>query len=222
MKHRTHDLQKDGRLQIRNERPEDYRQVEEMTRRAFYNLYVPGCTEHYLVHVMRSHPDFLPQLDLVAELDGRVVGNIMYPKAALTGPDGEERQILTFGPISVLPEYQRMGIGKLLMEESFRRAAQLGYEVVVITGSPSNYVTCGFQSCKKHHICLEDGTFPAALLVKELRPGALDGRKYVYRYSPVMQIDEQAAQRFDSGFEPMEKKHQASQEEFYILSNATL
>lgn len=132
MKHRTHDLQKDGRLQIRNERPEDYRQVEEMTRRAFYNLYVPGCTEHYLVHVMRSHPDFLPQLDLVAELDGRVVGNIMYTKAALTSPDGEERQILTFGPISVLPEYQRMGIGKLLIEESFRRAAQLGYEVVVI------------------------------------------------------------------------------------------
>ena len=99
-------------LTIRNERPEDYAAVEELTRRAFYNVYVPGCTEHYLVHIMRGHRDFLPELDFVAELDGRLIGNIMYTRSWLTDGDGNRREVLTFGPVSILPECQRKGYGK--------------------------------------------------------------------------------------------------------------
>ena len=109
-------------LTIRNERPEDYAAVEELTRRAFYNVYVPGCTEHYLVHIMRGHRDFLPELDFVAELDGRLIGNIMYTRSWLTDGDGNRREILTCGPVSILPECQRKGYGKQLMEHSFARA----------------------------------------------------------------------------------------------------
>lgn len=209
-------------LTIRNETQADRRTVETVTRRAFYNVYAPGCTEHYLVRAMREHPDFIPELDFVAELDGQVIGNVMYTKAALTGQAGEVKDILTFGPVSIAPEHQRKGYGKLLLERSFLRAAELGWDVVVIFGSPANYVGLGFKSCKKFNVCLEDGRFPSAMLVKELREGALDGRRWVYRHSPVMDIDEEAARRYDGTLEPMAKERRPSQEEFYIMSHSFL
>lgn len=209
-------------IKIRNEQETDYKKVEEITRKAFYNLYIPGCAEHYLVHIMRQHKDFLPELDFVIEKDGQIIGNVMYTKARLVDENGEEKQIITFGPVSILPEYQRMGYGKMLLEYSFEKAAGLGYEVIVIFGNPGNYVSRGFKSCKKYNVCIEDGTFPAAMLVKELKADALDGRKWIYYDSPLMQIDEEEAQRFDDGLEKMEKKYQPSQEEFYIHSHAFL
>ena len=125
-------------------------------------------------------------------------------------------------PISVLPEYQRQGCGKALIEASFRKAAELGYDVVVIFGNPGNYVGRGFKSCKKYNVCLENGSFPTAMLVKELAPGVLDGRKWIYRDSPAMRFDESAAEQFDQQFEPMDKRVQPSQEEFYIYSHSSL
>lgn len=209
-------------LLIRNEEEKDYQAVEELTRKAFYNIYCPGCYEHYLVRVMRPHPDFIRELDFVAEVDGKLVGNIMYTKAKLVDEAGTVKEILTFGPISVLPEYQRKGIGKSLIEHSFVRAAELGYDTVVIFGSPANYVGRGFVSCKKHNVCVEGGKFPTAMLVKELKPGALDGRKWFYHDSPVMAVNEADAQAYDDTLEKMEKKHLPSQEEFYILSHSSL
>ena len=207
---------------IRNETIADHQAVERLTREAFYNLYMPGCTEHYLVHVMRDHEDFVPELDFVLELDGRVIGNIMYTRAWLTDQDGNQKTILIFGPICIAPEYQRRGYGRLLIEHSLARARELGYDVVVIFGSPSNYVSRDFQSCKKYNIAAENGRFPAAMLAKELVPGALSGKKWIYRDSPAMAISEEAAQAYDDTFPPMEKKHTPTQEEFYILSQAYL
>lgn len=209
-------------LGIRRETREDYGAVERLTRRAFYNIYVPGCTEHYLVHIMREHEDFIPELALVAQLDGEIVGNIMYTKARLVDEVGAEKEILTFGPVCVAPEHQRKGYGKALMEESFRLARGLGYEVIVIFGSPANYVSRGFVGCKKLGVCVEGGKYPAAMLVKELVPGALGGKKWVYHDSPVMAVDETEARRYDDSLEPMERKWQPSQEEFAILSQAFL
>ena len=207
-------------LNIRNETPADYEAVENVTRKAFYNVYIPGCYEHYLVHVMRSHEDFVPELDFVAELDGQIIGNIMYTRARLVDEAGWERPILTFGPVSILPEFQRKGYGRLLMEYSFDKARELGYDVIVIFGDPANYVGRGFRSCKKYHICLENGLYPMAMLVKELCPDALDGRKWIYYDSPVMQVDEEAARRFDDSLEPMEKKYLPIQEIFEIQSHS--
>ena len=207
---------------IRNEAPKDYEEVEALTRKAFYNIYIPGCVEHYLVHTMRGHADFIPELDFVMESGGRIIGNIMYTKARLADEAGGEKEILTFGPLSILPGYQRRGYGKKLMEHSFRKALELGFDVVVIFGSPSNYVSAGFKSCKKYNICLENGSFPAAMMVRELRAGALDGRKRIYYDSPAMQIDEEKARQFDDTLEPMEKKFLPSQEEFFILSRSSV
>ena len=166
---------------------------------------------------MRPHPDFVPELDLVLELEGRIIGNVMYTKTKLVDDAGEEKHILTFGPVCIAPEYQRMGYGKLLLEESFRRALALGYDVIVIFGNPNNYVSRGFISCKKRNISLSNGVCPSAMMVKELKPDVLDGRHWIYRQSAVFDdLDEVAAERYDETLEPMEKKFQPSQEEFYI------
>lgn len=207
-------------LNIRNEEPRDYETVENITRNAFYNLYVPGCVEHYLVHIMRKHQDFIHELDFVLELDGVVIGNIMYTKATLTDPDGNVKNILTFGPLCIEPEYQRRGYGKLLIQRSFETAAAMGYDTVVIFGSPTNYVSSGFVSCKKHNVCVEGGKFPAAMLVKELQTGALDGRKWYYKDSPVMEVLPENANAYDDTLPPKERKHTPSQEEFYIMSQS--
>lgn len=209
-------------IQIRNEQKSDYQIVEDITREAFYNMYVPGCMEHYLVHIMRGHEDFIPELDFVLELDGKVIGNIMYTKAKLTDENGEEKEIITFGPVSILPKYQRIGYGKLLMEHSFKRAVELGYDTIVIFGSPANYVSRGFKSCKKYNLCVEGGGYPAGMLAKELKEGAFDGRKWTYSGSPVMDVDGQEAARFDDSLPPMAKEYRPSQDEFYIISQAFL
>ena len=209
-------------IKIRNEAESDFKRVEAITRKSFWNLYIPGCAEHYLVHIMRSHQDFLPELDLVIEVDGQVIGNIMYTKTKLIDERGEVKDILTFGPVCILPEYQRMGYGKKLMEYSFEKAAAMGYDVIVIFGNPNNYVSRGFMSCKKFNVCLENGTFPSAMMVKELKPDVLDGRKWVYVQSPVFEFDEKEAERFDEGLEPLEKKYLPCQEEFYIHSHSVI
>ena len=194
--------------------------METLTRRAFYNQYIPGCMEHYLVRIMRGHEDFIPELDFVAELDGEIIGNIMYTRAWLTDADGNEKPVLTFGPVCVAPEHQRQGYGKALMEHSFEASRALGYDTVVIFGSPANYVARGFVCCKKHRVSVEGGKYPSAMLVKELVPGVLEGRDWTYRDSPVMAVSEEDALAYDSTLPPMEKHWQPSQEEFYIMSHS--
>lgn len=208
------------KVTIRKEEQKDWAVVEKITRQAFYNLYVPGCVEHYLVHIMRGHEDFIPELDFVLELNGDVIGNIMYTKAKLMDENGKQKNIVTFGPVSILPAYQRKGYGKMLMEYSFQEAMKLGYDVIVIFGSPCNYVSRGFKSCRKYHVSLEDGKYPAAMMVKELIPHVLDGHKWIYHDSPVMAISEDEAERYDAALEPLEKKYLPSQEEFYIMSHS--
>lgn len=92
---------------IRNENEDDYRTVEEMIRDAFWDLSVPGCSEHYFVHVLRKHPAFIPELDFVYESGGQILGSVMYSRSELIGDEGEVRTVLTMGPLCVRPGYQR-------------------------------------------------------------------------------------------------------------------
>lgn len=210
------------KLLIRNETKDDYAIVERIMRNAFWNLYVPGCEEHYLTHIMREHQDFIPELDFVIELGGQVIGSVMYTKSMLIDESGEKKQILTFGPTAILPEYQRRGYGKILLEHSFQKATELGYDVIVIFGNPDNYISRGFKSCKKYNVCLQNGKYPFAMLVKELKPGVLDGSKWYYYDSPVFTYDSAEALKFDELFEPKERKYQPSQEAFYIQSHSVI
>lgn len=204
------------------EQKNDYRIVEELTREAFWNVHKPGCDEHYLVHLLRNQKDFIPELDLVAELDGKVVGNIMYAKSFLLDEYGNKKECLTFGPLSIHPDYQRKGIGKALLMYSFNQAIQMGYDSIVIFGHPSNYISSGFKSCKRYNVCLENGAFPTALLVKELKQDVFDGTKWIYHESSAYEINMNGFDAFEQSFASKEKKYQASQEEFFIYSHSSV
>ena len=144
----------------------------------------------------------------------------MYTKAELVDENGEKKEILTFGPVSILPEYQRMGYGKILMEHSFERASELGYDVIVIFGNPGNYVARGFKSCKNYNVGISKDVFPVPLLVKELKINALQGENWIYKESDVFNIKEEDAAEFDKDFEQFKKEYRSSQELFYIYSNS--
>ena len=209
---------------IRLEQRADYRAVEELTREAFWNVYKPGCDEPYFVHIMREHADFIPELAFVITHGDTIVANIMYLRSWLEDEAGTRKEILSFGPISVHPDYQRRGLGKMLISHSAEAALRLGYDTVVIYGNPENYVCSGFKSCKRYQICLEGGAFPTALLVKELKPGVLDGSKrLIYRESdaPTLITPEKAAE-FDRSFPPKKPEWMPSQEKFYIYSHSTI
>ncbi len=209
---------------IRLENENDYCEVENLAREAFWNLSFPGCDEHYFIHVLRKHKAFVPELDHVIEADGKIIGSIMYSESKLVSEEGVEKVVLTMGPLCVHPDYQRQGYGKALLEYTFKRAIELGYDVILNFGNPDNYVARGYKSCKKYNVCFEGDVFPAALLVKVLKEEALEGRKWYYYPNNADEPcgDADAVEKFDALFPPKEKAWQPSQEEFYIHSHSIL
>lgn len=203
-------------ITIRNEMEKDFREVEDLTREAFWNLYVPGCNEHYLVHVMRNHPDFLADLDFVAEHEGRIVGNIMYTRAWLVGDEGRELEIVSFGPVCVLPEHQRKGVGSALIQHTIDIARRIGAGMIVIFGDPHNYCRLGFKSCRDLGVSCMNGECPHGMLGLELEEGILGGRSWKLKLSDVYNVDEKEAEAFDSGFAKKEKGYRYTQEIFSI------
>jgi predicted N-acetyltransferase YhbS len=144
---------------IRNERNNEYRMVEELTREAFWNLYVPGCNEHFCLHNIRYSNDFISELDFVAELDGKIVGNIVYTQGRVIDNTGRIHGVICFGPVSVLPFYQRQGIGSTLIKNSLDKAKSLGYTAVCIYGDPRYYSRFGFRCAERYDITNSEGKF---------------------------------------------------------------
>lgn len=202
---------------VRNETEKDYRAVEEVTREAFWNLYVPGCNEHYLAHIMREHADFIKELSFVAERDGKVVGSIMYSRAWLIDESGKERQIVSFGPLSVLPAYQRKGIGSALIGRTVDIARDKGIDAIVILGDPHNYCKHGFKCARDLNISDMNGDHPHGMLCLELRKGALAGHRWKFKYSDVFNaISDEEAEKFDKTFPHKEKGYCYTQDIFSI------
>jgi putative acetyltransferase len=209
-------------ISIRNECESDFRKVEELTREAFWNLYVPGCDEHYLVKVMRNHPDFIPELDFVAEYNGEIIGNIMYTKSTLTNETNEIIDTITFGPVSVLPKYQRQGVGSKLIQHSIKIATQNGYKVILIYGHPRNYCKHGFKSSKDLMVSDAEGKYPFGLLALELEKGILEGYNWKCLMSNVYETEKSNFEEYDATFDFKEKEYKYSQEEFSIAIRAYL
>lgn len=207
-------------ITLRKEIESDYRRVEEVTRGAFWNLYVPGCCEHYLAHVMRNHRDFVQDLDYVALVDNRVVGNVMYTKSKTINEKEETIETITFGPVSVLPEYQRKGIGSSLIRHTIQKAKEKNQKAIIIYGSPKNYCKYGFKSSKDYNISTLEGKYPYSLLVLELVEGAFNNHSWRYQESDVYNVDLGKAEEFDKLFEYKEKGYRYTQEEFKISCRA--
>jgi predicted N-acetyltransferase YhbS len=206
---------------LRLEEENDYRTVEALTREAFWNHYVPGCDEHFLAHNLRKADVFIKELDFVALCDGKIVGNIMYAKASIKN-NGIDHAVLTFGPVSVLPEYQNRGIGGKLINHTVKLAKETGYKAVIIYGDPEYYKRFGFKESKGYNITNKDKKFPAALLVLELYPNALTGIEGIFDEGKVYEPDQNEAENFDRKFTAKEKGYSKSQERFRELSNKFL
>ena len=187
-------------IHIRLETPADRRAVEELTREAFWGFTSPVCDEHYLAHVLRGRDSFVPALDFVAEADGRLVGNIMYTKAEIVGGDGDAVDVLTFGPLSVHPDYWRKGIGSALMRHSIGEARRLGHRAIVFYGHPDYYPRFGFRNAAAFGVTSASGRNFDALMAMPLYDGALDGVSGVFREDEAFSVNAEDAEKFDVTF----------------------
>ena len=192
---------------IRAERPEEWREVEELTRRAFWNRHQQGCNEHYLVHQLRSHRDYLPGLSRVAVKDGEIVGTIMYSRSQVR--DGDTcREVLTFGPLCVKPEWSGCGIGEMLVRETMELAAAAGWPGIVIFGEPDYYPRLGFKTCDHFGITKQDGKNLDAFMGIELAPGRMKEIHGRFFESEVFEtLRPEDAREYDRQFPPLERQY---------------
>ena len=194
---------------IRLEKPTDYRNVENMIRESFWNVYRPGCSEHYVIHVLRDDPAFVKELDFVMEREGKIIGQNMFMRAVINADDGKDVPVLTMGPICIAPDFKRKGYGKALLDFSLGQAAALGFGAVLFEGNIAFYGKSGFDCASKFGIRyhdLPDDADSSFFLCKELIPGYLDSVTGVYQTPPGYYVDEEAVEEFEGSFPPKEKK----------------
>ena len=193
---------------IRPERKEDYREVENLIRESFWNVYRPGCSEHYVMHVLRDDPAFVKELDFVMEQDGRLIGQNMFMRTVINSDKGGDIPVLTMGPICITPELKRKGYGKALLDYCLEKAAEMGFGAVLFEGNILFYGKCGFDYARKFGIRYHDlpeGADDSFFLCKELKPGYLSGITGVYQTPAGYYVDDADVDAFDSSFPPKEK-----------------
>lgn len=201
---------------IRQEFPADYSEVENVVREAFWNVYSPGCSDHYLVHLMRDCPAFVPELDLVAELNGKIIGHVVNLRSYIAGDDGRRYEVLSLGPIAVLPEYQRMGIGAALIAKVKEIAGRMGFRAILLCGNPAFYTLQGFIAAEWYKIRNSENMYADALHVCGLYKNALDGIAGLYYEDEIYNVDEKEAREFDKHF-PYKEAIEGMPSQLYFL-----
>ena len=193
---------------IRREKETEYREVENLVRESFWNVYRPGCSEHYVIHVLRDDPAFVKELDFVMEQDGRLIGQNMFMRTIINADDGRVIPVLTMGPIGITPELKRQGFGKALLDYSLERATELGFGAVLFEGNIDFYGKCGFDYASRFGIRYHDlpeGADSSFFLCRELIPGYLDGITGVYQTPQGYYVKDEDVEEFDKGFPPKVK-----------------
>ena len=193
---------------IRLEKTEEHRETEALVREAFWNVYRPGCLEHYVLNQLRNDKAFVPELNFVMEKDGRLIGQNMFMKAAIKADDGSDLPIMTMGPICISPELQGQGYGKILLDYSLEKAAELGCGALCFEGNINFYGKSGFTYASEFGIRyhgLPEGADASFFLCKELKKGYLDGISGEYTPPKGYFVDEAEAEEFDKQFPPKEK-----------------
>ena len=200
---------------IRLEKKEEYRKVENLVRESFWNVYRPGCLEHYVLHQLRNDPAFVPELDFVMFLnekgkEGKLIGQNIFMRANIKSDDGRDIPIMTMGPICITPELKRQGYGKVLLDYSLDKAAELGCGAVCFEGNIDFYGKSGFKYAGEFGIRyhgLPEGEDASFFLCKELIPGYLNGIMGEYTTPAGYLVDEKEAEEFDKMFPYKEKKN---------------
>ena len=195
-------------ITFRLETKEDYGAVETLVRDSFWNVYRPGCSEHYVLHLLRSDPAFIPELDFVMEKDGAIIGQNMFMKTVIDADDGRTVDVLTMGPICITPPLKRRGYGKRLLDFSLAKATEMGFGAVLFEGNIGFYGKSGFTYAGEFGIRYHDlpeGADSSFFLCRELIPGYLDGVTGVYQTPAGYYVDPDKAEEFDRGFPPKKK-----------------
>ena len=195
-------------ITIRLEKKDEYRAVENLIRESFWNVYKPGCSEHYVIHLLRKDPAFVTELDFVMELDGRLIGQNMFMRTIIEADDGREIPILTMGPICITPELKRKGYGKILLDYSLEKATELNFGAVLFEGNINFYGKSGFEYARNFGIRYHDlpeGVDDSFFLCKELVSGYLDGITGVYQTPKGYYVNDLEVEMFDQEF-PAKKK----------------
>ncbi len=195
-------------ITIRIEKKEEYREVENLVRESFWNVYRPGCLEHYVLNQLRKDPDFVTELDFVMEENGKLIGQNIFMKAEIKADDGGDIPIMTMGPICITPELKRKGYGKVLLDYSLEKAAEMGCGAVCFEGNIDFYGKSGFTYASEFGIRyhgLPEGEDASFFLCKELIPGYLDGVTGEYATPAGYFVDEAEAEKFDKAFPYKEK-----------------
>ena len=193
---------------IRQEKKEEQRAVENLVRESFWNVYRPGCSEHYVIHVLRDDPAFVKELDFVMEKDGALIGQNMFMRTVINADDGRTIPVLTMGPISITPELKRQGYGKKLLDYSLAQATTMGFGAVLFEGNIGFYGKSGFDYARNFGIRYHDlpeGADDSFFLCKELIPGYLDGITGVYQTPQGYYVDDADVEAFDRDFPPKVK-----------------
>lgn len=193
---------------IRLEKTEEHRETEVLVREAFWNVYRPGCLEHYVLNQLRNDKEFVPELNFVMEKDGILIGQNMFMRAAIKADDGSDLPIMTMGPICISPELQGQGYGKRLLDYSLEKAAELGCGALCFEGNINFYGKSGFTYASEFGIRyhgLPEGADASFFLCKELKKGYLDGISGEYTPPKGYFVDEAEAEEFDKQFPPKEK-----------------
>ena len=193
---------------IRLERKEEYREVEKLVREAFWNVYRPGCLEHYVLNQLRTDEAFVSELDFVMEKDGQLIGQNMFMKAVIQADDGRDIPIMTMGPICIAPEFKRQGYGKILLDYSLGKATELGCGALCFEGNIDFYGKSGFAFAREFGIRyhgLPEGADSSFFLCKELVPGYLSGITGEYAPPQGYFVNEEEADEFDKSFPHKEK-----------------
>lgn len=194
---------------IRLERENEYHEVENLVRESFWNVYRPGCLEHYVLHQLRNDPAFVPELDFVMTLDGQLIGQNMFMKAVIAADDGRSIPIMTMGSICIAPELKRKGYGKILLDYSLEKAKELGWGALCFEGNIDFYGKSGFRQASEFGIRyhgLEEGDDASFFLCKELISGYLDDIIGEYAAPAGYLVNEKEAEAFDREFPYMEKE----------------
>ena len=193
---------------IRLEKTDDYREVENLVRESFWNVYRPGCSEHFVIHVLRDDPAFVKELDFVMEQNGVLIGQNMFMRTVINADDGRVIPVLTMGPIGITPELKRKGYGKKLLDYSLEKAAAMGFGAVLFEGNIGFYGHSGFTYARSFGIRYHDlpeGADDSFFLCKELIPGFLDGITGVYQTPRGYYVDDADVEKFDKAFPHKEK-----------------
>lgn len=197
------------KITFRNETPADYRAVENLTREAFWNVYKPGCDEHFVLHSFRTRSDFVPELDIIMEENGVLVGHVMFARAEIRLNNGGILPIMTFGPISIAPNFKRKGYGTVLLGHAMEKAKEMGSGALAITGNIGFYGKSGFVVAKTKGVLYHADPDADYFLIKELIPGFLDKVKEAgggsFKEPDGYFIDPKEAEEFDRQFPPKEK-----------------